>query len=40
MNHIMAVINNELELVVVCDVLPDALKNLLKKHGLEKDGSI
>ena len=39
-NHIKAVINNKLELVAVCDVLPEAMENLLAKHGLEKDTSI
>lgn len=36
-NHIKAVINNQLELVAVCDILPEAMENLLRKHGLEKD---
>ena len=39
-NHIKAVINNKLELVAVCDVLPEKMKELLAKHDLEKDASI
>ena len=39
-NHIKAVINNKLEFVAVCDVLPQAMESLLAKHGLEKDNSI
>jgi len=39
-NHIKAVLNNKLNLVAVCDVLPEAMENLLAKHGLEKDTSI
>ena len=39
-NHIKAVINNKLELVAVCDVFPEKMKELLAKHGLEKDTSI
>lgn len=39
-NHIKAVINNNLEIVAVCDLLPEAIDNLLKKHGLEKSETI
>ena len=39
-NHIKAVINNKLDLVAVCDVLPEKMEELLAKHGLEKDTSI
>ena len=39
-NHIKAVINNKLELVAVCDVLPEAMESLLAKHGLASDSSI
>ena len=39
-NHIKAVINNKLELVAVCDVLPEKMEEILAKHGLEKDASI
>lgn len=36
-NHIKAVINNQLELAAVCDVKPEAMETLLAKYGLEKD---
>lgn len=39
-NHIKAVLNNQLELVAVCDVVPEYMESLLAKHGLEKDTSI
>lgn len=39
-NHILAVKNNGLELVAVCDILPEAMEGLLAKHGLENDDSI
>lgn len=39
-NHIKAVLNNDLELVAVCDVKPEAMESLLAKHGLEKNTSI
>lgn len=39
-NHIKAVVNNSLELVAVCDIVPENMENLLAKHGLEKDASI
>ena len=39
-NHIKAALNNKLEIVAVCDVLPEAMETLLAKHGLEKDETI
>ena len=39
-NHIKAVLNNGLELVAVCDIMPDHMQALLEKHGLEKEESI
>ncbi len=39
-NHIKAAMNNELEIVAVCDILPDRMEEVLAKHGLEKDTSI
>ena len=36
-NHIKAALNNDLEIVAVCDLLPEAMEELLKKHGLEND---
>lgn len=39
-NHVKAVLNNHLEFVAVCDVLPEAMEALLAKHGLETDTTI
>lgn len=39
-NHIKAVLNNGLQLVAVCDILPEHMQALLAKHGLENDPSI
>lgn len=39
-NHIKAALNNNLDVVAVCDVLPEAMETLLAKHGLENDMSI
>lgn len=39
-NHIKAVLNNKLELVAVCDVVPEHMENLLRKHNLQEDTSI
>lgn len=39
-NHIKAAVNNKLNIVAVCDVLPEAMEKLLAKHGLENDNSI
>lgn len=39
-NHMKAAINNELEIVAVCDVLEEKMEELLEKYGLEKDESI
>lgn len=39
-NHIKAVINNQLELVALCDVKLEAIETLLARHGLERDTAI
>ena len=39
-NHVKAALNNKLNIVAVCDVLPEAMEALLAKHGLEHDASI
>lgn len=39
-NHIKAAKNNQLDIVAVCDVKPEAMETLLAKHGLERDPSI
>ena len=39
-NHIKAVKDNNLQLVAVCDIVPENMEILLAKHGLENDESI
>lgn len=39
-NHVKAVINNKLEFVAVCDVIPEQMEVLLGKHDLQNDASI
>ena len=39
-NHIKAVLNNQLELVAVCDICTDHMETLLEEHGLEQNASI
>lgn len=39
-NHIKAAVNNNLEIVAVCDVLSERMESVLAKHGLEKDEGI
>lgn len=39
-NHIKAAMNNQLEIVAVCDVVKERMERVLSKHGLEKDGAI
>lgn len=39
-NHIKAVVNNKLELVAVCDVVPEHMESVLAKHDLQNDTSI
>jgi predicted dehydrogenase len=39
-NHIKAAVNNKLEIVAVCDVLPEKMEQLLVKHVLENDAFI
>ena len=39
-NHIKAAVNNHLDIVAVCDPIPEAMEALLAKHGIEKDTSI
>lgn len=39
-NHVKAVINNNLEFVAACDIVPENIEILLKKHNLENDNSI
>ena len=39
-NHVKAVLNNDLNFVAACDLLPEATEALLARHGLENDMSI
>ena len=39
-NHMKAAINNKLEIVAVCDVLPEKMEALLEKYDLQNDPSI
>lgn len=39
-NHIKAAVNNKLEIVAVCDIIPEHMESLLVRHSLENDISI
>ena len=39
-NHVKAVLNNNLEFVAACDIVPENIKTLLAKHDLENDKNI
>lgn len=39
-NHIKAVKNNNLNLVAVCDTVPEQMQQLLEKHNLQNDSSV
>lgn len=39
-NHVKAVLNNGLEFVAVCDVVPEHMEQLLAKHDLQNDATI
>jgi len=39
-NHIKAAVNNELEIVAVCDILSEKMDTILEKHELMDDDSI
>lgn len=39
-NHIKAAIANNLEIVAVCDIVPEHMETLLSKHGLEAENTI
>lgn len=39
-NHMKAAVNNQLEILAVCDVVPEHMEVLLAKHGLQNDMSI
>lgn len=39
-NHIKATVNNKLEIVAVCDVLPEKMETILVKHNLSDNTRI
>ena len=39
-NHMKAAVNNKLEIVAVCDVIPEKMEDLLAKHELQEEASI
>lgn len=39
-NHVTAAVNNNLEIVAVCDVVPEKMEAILEKHNLAEDKSI
>jgi len=39
-NHVAAAVNNNLEIVAVCDVVPEKMEAILEKHNLADDKSI
>ncbi|MFQ8601455.1 MAG: Gfo/Idh/MocA family protein [Anaerovoracaceae bacterium] len=39
-NHMKAALNNNIEIVAVCDVIPAKMEDLLTKHDLQNDTSI
>lgn len=39
-NHMKAALNNQLEIVAVCDILPFKMEDLLSKHNLSNDTAI
>lgn len=39
-NHLKAALNNNLEIVAVCDLIGDKMNDLLTKHNLQKDNGI
>lgn len=39
-NHIKAALNNKLEIVAVCDLLPEQMENVLAKNGIQNDTTI
>lgn len=39
-NHVTAAVNNNMEIVAVCDIVPEKMEAILKKYGLVDDKSI
>lgn len=40
MNHIKAAVNNKLQIIAVCDLVPEKMEMILKKNGLQIDQNI
>lgn len=39
-NHVKAVVNNKLDFVAVCDIVPEHMEEVLSKHDLQNDTTI
>lgn len=39
-NHVKAALNNKLEIVGVCDIIPEKMQEIIKKHELQEDENI
>ncbi|EEG73551.1 oxidoreductase, NAD-binding domain protein [[Clostridium] hylemonae DSM 15053] len=39
-NHVKAIINNNLELIAVCDIVPEHMEKVLKEHSLQDNQNI
>ena len=39
-NHVAAAIKNNLDIVAVCDIVPEHMENILSKHGLQNNNNI
>lgn len=39
-NHVKAAVNNKLEMIAVCDVIPEHMESVLAKHNLQNDMTI
>ncbi len=39
-NHVKAALNNQLEIVAVCDLVPEHMESVLEKNGVKEDKSI
>ena len=39
-NHIKAAINNNLEIVAICDIVPEHMEQVLVNSGIEEHGKI
>lgn len=39
-NHLKAAVNNNLEIIAVCDIVPEHMESVLEKNGLQTENSI